>query len=145
MDTPPTFPLPTPPPPRAASKTGPLLSLLGAAAIVIGSFLPWITVTSPLGSLSTAGTEGDGIITMVVGGLVGFLSILELTEGRQTKRAVLVVSLVALAIGGFEYFTVQTRIEDAGTTELVRASIGIGIWAILAGAGLALFGSQQKR
>jgi hypothetical protein len=145
MDTPPTFPLPTPPPPQVASKTGPLLSLIGAAAIVVGSFLPWITVTSIFGTLSTAGTEGDGIITIVVGGVVGLFSILELTEGRQTKRAVTIGALVALVIGIFELMTVNDRIQEAGTTDLVRASVGIGIWAILGGAGLAVFGSLQHR
>lgn len=112
---------------------------------MVGSFLPWITVTSIFGTLSTAGTEGDGIITIVVGGVVGLFSILELTEGRQTKRAVTIGALVALVIGIFELMTVNDRIQEAGTTDLVRASVGIGIWAILGGAGLAVFGSLQHR
>src|SRR3546814_4443455 len=64
-------PIPPPPPPPApvstADSTARNLMLAGAGAITIGSLLPWASATSIFGTVSKAGTDGDGIITLGLG------------------------------------------------------------------------------
>ena len=44
-----------------------LLTLVGGALTAVGSILPWATIASGIGSISKAGTEGDGIFARVRG------------------------------------------------------------------------------
>ena len=50
---------------------------LGGLLIAIGSFLPWISVSSAFGSLSRNGVEGggDGVSTLIIGVLMVLLGI----------------------------------------------------------------------
>jgi hypothetical protein len=58
--------------------------LLGAGALlVVGALLPWATVIAPfVGTISAAGTDGDGVITLVLGLLVGACGIVGLRSQR---------------------------------------------------------------
>lgn len=127
-----------------ANKTGPILSLVGALAVVIGSFLPWATVTSGFGSIGVAGTEGDGVITLVAGAVIGILAALELGQSSKTRVATMIASLICLGIGLFEIANVSDAIGGV-SSEFARASVGIGLFAVAGGAGLAIFGSTLSR
>jgi hypothetical protein len=137
-----------PPPPLAypkePNKTGAIITLVGAAAIVLGSFLPWASVATVFGTISLAGTEGDGVITLVIGGIIGVLAGLELGGKSRRRTAAMIVGIVALGIGVFEIANVSDTASEV-SSQFARASVGIGLWAVLGGAALALLGSLQSR
>src|SRR5215207_130712 len=78
--------LPKPPPrrdlaepERAPNKAGPALMAVGGGLVLVGSFMPWASVATAFGTISIAGTEGDGKITLAVGLAMVLLSVMELT------------------------------------------------------------------
>lgn len=73
-------------PKLAASKAGPIVMAVGGGLVLIGSFKPWATVTSIFGTVSVAGTQGDGKITLVFGLIIVVLAILELTGRPSLAR-----------------------------------------------------------
>ena len=104
------------------------------AMIVLGSLLPWATVVTVFGSISISGTEGDGVITLFLGG-VGLTGVV-LALGRR-RRAVIVtltVAVLALLIAVYDI----ANIADIGGEELARVQIGLGLWLVLVGALLGI-------
>ena len=112
---PPVAQPPMPPPPVVAgnaSVKGAVLGLIGGAAIVAGSFLPWITVSAPfVGSLSKNGMEGgDGVITLAIGIAIVALSLTGMLGGKVSAASgviMLLASLAAGAIGVIDYLDIQ--------------------------------------
>src|SRR3546814_5869584 len=98
--------------------------LAGAGAITIGSLLPWASATSIFGTVSKAGTDGDGIITLGLGVLFGIWAFMNLAP-RARIAAGCVVALIAL----YEIVDVL----GTGHDDLV-VSVGIGLWIVAAGA-----------
>lgn len=45
----------------------PAAGAVAAILVVIGSVMPWASLTTPFGTVSAAGTEGDGKLTLVAG------------------------------------------------------------------------------
>lgn len=103
----------------------------GAAALTIGSFLPWATVTSVFGSISVAGTEGDGIMTLICGviAVIGF--------ALQRPLLAIIPAAIGLAIGVIDLTNVSRNLGDIDA-EIARASVGIGLWILVAGAVVAV-------
>ncbi len=118
------------------NKTGPVLELLGGGVVVLGSVLPWASLTTIFGTASVPGTEGDGLITMVVGGALCLLAILELGSSYDTRTLVMYAAMAAGGIGVYEWVTVRDRLVDV-SSELARASVGVGVYAVILGAALA--------
>lgn len=135
---PPSTPNPQPLPTKRPA--GPTLTLAGAALIVVGSFLPWATLTTVFGSIGFAGTEGDGKITLAIGLLTGIAAFLELTQGRDTRVPVIVLATAAGLAGIFGVANISDRIAGVNSG-FVHASTGIGLYAVIAGAGVALCGA----
>jgi len=119
----------------------PLLLALGAAAVMmLGSLLPWLTVTTSLGELSFTGTEGDGSITMALGAGIALMA----AVGLLQKRATLVSgTLIALAgvVAGMEALNF---VGDAKTTLGLVDSAQIevvtrpGMWVSMLGCAAAV-------
>jgi hypothetical protein len=63
----------------------------GAAGAFIGAFLPWATV----GAFSVAGTDGDGVLTLILGIAVGALGVSGI---RTAKKGLLIGSLIRAAL-----------------------------------------------
>jgi hypothetical protein len=148
--------LPEPPPPQrrepvepvstAPSKAGPIVMLVGGGLVLLGSFLPWATVTTAFGTISVAGTNGDGTITLVVGLVIVVLSILELT---RTVRLLniwggFVGGLVATGIGVLDYADVNDRIAGV-SSDVAQAAVGVGLYAVIAGGVAVIVGAYLKR
>lgn len=45
----------------------PAAGAVAAILVIIGSVMPWASVTTPFGTVSAAGTEGDGKLTLIAG------------------------------------------------------------------------------
>jgi hypothetical protein len=145
------LPPPPPPPPPASAPTAQRiaaigwLGILGCAAGVIGSFMAWITVSFGLGSVDVNGTNGDGKITAAIGIVAGLLALFGLTTGNQGKIMLAgMLSIAGTGISVFEWRHVASKIDALGTNEIATASVGTGIWVMLAGfvvATICLFKS----
>jgi Protein of unknown function (DUF2510) len=134
---------PVPPPAAAATRsTSPapwIIAVAGALAIV-GSILPWATVRTGFGELSVSGTDGDGVITLVLGiALVG-LGLCGFTRARQILSGVSL--LPALGVGAIALIDIVdvSNVADELGSDFAQVSIGSGLWVCLAAAVLALVG-----
>lgn len=137
---PPSFAPPPPPPPPPAAQIQPIgwVGILGCAAGVIGSFMAWITVTTGLGSVSISGTDGDGKVSAAIGILAGFAALVGLSKGARGQVILAVLLAVAgLALSIYEWRHVSDKIDGLGSNEFARASVGTGIWVMLAGFAVA--------
>jgi hypothetical protein len=122
-----------------------VLAVVGAGAVILGSLLPWAKLTHVFGSASFSGIEGDGVITLVLSGVLLMGAILQLTN--ETSRHVwtevvaagstLLVAVVALT-------NMIANIGDADS-EFAWASVGPGLYLVVAGAGMALVGTDMTR
>lgn len=114
------------------------LLVAGTAVVAVAALLPWATVNAGFISVTKAGTDGDGIITLVLALVVGGLLLAKWKAGLS--RAVVIVSLVlgaiVLAIGTYDVIDVASTVEENEFVE-VRASVGIGLWLTVLG-GIAM-------
>jgi hypothetical protein len=114
------------------------LLVVGTAVVAVAALLPWATVNAGLVSVSKAGTDGDGVITLVLALVVGGLVLAKWKAGLS--RPVVIVSLVlgaiVLAIATYDAIDVGSTVEENELVE-VRASVGIGLWLTLLG-GIAM-------
>lgn len=114
---------------------GVILGLIGGAALVIGSFLTWVTVSLDIqkfaqilgvdpsalaaatGSttFSAAGTHGDGKITLVMGLLVivGAILVIAKTAKKAGYAVVAIAGVIGTAICVYEIASKSSQINDA--------------------------------
>lgn len=113
--------------------------LLGAAAVAaLGSFLPWVTVTIFLGTVTANGMDGDGKITL------GIAAVLALVAWFA-RRWALIPALALTGIAIYEVVNISSKLNDMKSqaqiaTSLqisIHGSIGIGVWLILAASLVA--------
>jgi hypothetical protein len=161
MDRPPTpppseEPLPEPPLPgmSAGGPTGPVqpaattnrnaawLVLAGGILVVVGVFLPWITVSGPNGSSSASGWDSSEWGFLILGGfaIARGLSmtrpdLFRFTLGTPLIGGVILVVLIVLRWGDLQDTLTALRAYPG-----VTASLGIGIWSVIAGTACVLLG-----
>ncbi|MFM8858269.1 MAG: hypothetical protein ACKOI2_13940 [Actinomycetota bacterium] len=82
--------LPPPPPPRQRLSITARLALIAFGTAIVASFLPWVRVLF----VTVNGTDGDGVISLVAGG-IGFGSVI-LSE-RSTRRLLLVHASIVVS------------------------------------------------
>ena len=119
-------------------KFGNLISLIGAAMMVVGLFLPWAT----LGALSVSGfaKSGDAKYLLVAGIGIGLISL----AGMAMKKSVgLIVFIFSILSGGlllYLYTALTDNLSDKAVLG-VSAQIGSGFWLSCAGVVIALIGA----
>lgn len=125
------------PAPQAAPAikpwSGPVRVLIfgGAAVLAAGSLLPWVKVSVGFLTVTKNGTDGDGVLTLILAGLVALLFWL---VKPHITAAVLVLILGGLGgiIAVYDIIDLSNRAHSLlVSSNLVSASIGIGL--ILAG------------
>jgi hypothetical protein len=99
-------------PEQALVKRSLLLALGGAAVMILGSLLPWLTVTTPLGIFSFTGTEGDGSITMALGAGIALMAAVGLIQKRATLVSGTLIGLAGVVAG----MEALNFVEDAKAT-----------------------------
>ena len=123
-------------------------AIAGGALMFVGSFLPWVTVTTIFGTLSRSGVDGngDGIISAGLGIAAALIGVALLKRvSRPLSLALtspLSLALTGVAIVGgllvyLDVTNIQRRLGDLGT-DAALASVGIGLWVVGAGAALSL-------
>jgi hypothetical protein len=138
MPTPPSFvedrPAPTIP-------VGAWVLLVAAIATVLGALLPWARVGVTFGdegiSANISGTEGDGVITLVLGLVLGGMAVLALATRRVATWAAVVALVAAAIIVAIAIFDIVDVNRTAGDIRpLIDVTVGAGLWLTLI-AGLA--------
>lgn len=117
------------------------VALAGVALIVVGSFLPWASVSILGQEVTVDGMDGDGAITLIGGVLVGALALaahLQRPARWKVVTALVVAALVTL-VAVIDIVDVNSRVADVEGDFAVdiEASIGIGLWLVLAGGIVA--------
>src|SRR5690606_12944525 len=115
--------VPAPPVSPAAVRTSADWAAFGCSvAVVAGSFMPWVDA----GFISAAGTEGDGMLTLVLGAIAVFTSLV-----RKSIGTIVAMALVVL-IAGYDVANISTMADDS----FITVSPGMGlILVLLAGIG----------
>lgn len=126
------------------------LTIAAGMLIALGSLLPWRTVSAPLvGTVNANGTEGDGILTLILGVLIAASGIVRAMYGRSMLSSIAgVVFTVFAAFVTYTAFKSAVEAIELVQSDLARASIGIGLWVVLVGVVcgfVGTFGSLTKR
>src|SRR6478672_6846698 len=94
-----------------------LLGLIGAAALVVGSFMTWIKASAGLfGTLTRSGIDGggDGWFFVILGALVAAVILRAKSRHKAARKPgaiALALGVVALGLAIYEVVHVQTRID----------------------------------
>ncbi|HHW82327.1 MAG TPA: hypothetical protein GX743_00690 [Actinomycetales bacterium] len=120
---------------------------LGSAVLMLlGTFLPWATVTSVFGNVSISGVQGDGVIVLLLALIGGAaLAIHVLAKGEWT-RFMPWVALGAGALGLLISLIGLINVGSVGGDAYASAGIGFGlILTFIASAGLAVASFLYQR
>lgn len=130
------------------------LVLGGAGLLLLGSFLPWATVSVKMAgaeaiSRTVSGLDGDGTITLVLG--IGALVLTLLKNPPKAKLFALIALILAglAALIGFIDIFRLTKNSDAdaimaATGGGLSVTPGIGLILVIIGGAAAAFGSWQR-
>ena len=137
-----------PPTPKTKTPPGVWIAFGSCAALIIGAFLPWVTASTAFGGdLAVNGIDGDGKITAALG--AGAAIVLLSSVGHRALQACIGVALlgaIAAVIAFADYNDAQDRVRRANeTSNLVHASVGVGLWLTLAGAVSLVVGALHTR
>ena len=132
--------------PHAGSRLPGVLVLAGGLAVMIGVFLPWLRATGPGGSVTENGLRIGTYGTLILGGFATArgASLLRpdtvrMQMGTPVIGGVLIAILVALRWGDL-----QAQVRDASVLPGFTASIGIGVWVVIAGAAAIVIGGLMS-
>lgn len=113
------------------------VSLVGAALLALGSLLDWATVKTIFGEIGVAGTEGDGVLTLVAAGLALVLFL------ASKPKAGAVVALLGTAVAIYDFANLTSTF--AGSSDGASASVGIGLYlCVIGGAAASIAGFMTK-
>jgi hypothetical protein len=120
-----------------------LLVLGGGLAVVIGVFLPWLQATGPGGTLSENGIKIGTFGTLILGGFAVAKGMSILRPGLITMRlsSPLLTGALLAGLMALRWNSLQTAINDTNALSPdVTATIGIGVWLVIAGIAAILLG-----
>jgi O-antigen ligase len=129
--------------------------LAAGVAAIVGSFLPWATVSAPIiGTISKSGTDGsDGWVSVGLGALLVTYSVVRLWPIRLPVAVTALAGLVAALLVGFgivEFIDLSSKADEAKSmmagrddpfgigaafSKAVQIKPGAGLWLVTA-AGL---------
>jgi hypothetical protein len=126
---------------------GAVLVVIAGLLIVLGSFLPWITLRAAfVGTVSRSGMEGgDGIGTLLLGVVTVVIGVARLASARLPRfvqRSSIVTGGVTFLIAAIDYADAASRVRAASSrlSEVGAASVGPGLWTLFLGAIIAVVG-----
>jgi membrane-associated protease RseP (regulator of RpoE activity) len=149
--------MPGPTPPAAsppAQRTGAWTTVGAGVAVIVGSFLPWASITVPIvGTVTASGADGtDGWVTAAIGALLALHGAATLRKRLPITVDTLAV-LAGLSVAGIAVWKIvdlRSSVEDMrrqmsanrdefgfadALANAVHARVGVGLWLLIA-AGL---------
>lgn len=125
------------PAPIAVTQTEPnvlgIIAAVGAAALCLGSFLPWVKVSAGIfGTLTIDGMSGDGKFTAAIGAIAAVLLLVgALTANRDSLVAGTVVAGLGGLVAAYDLVNISRLVDVNGP---VSTQIGGGLYLCVAGA-----------
>jgi len=110
-----------------------IAALVAAGGIVVGSIGPWITVLG----IDRSNTDGDGILTLMLGAAAAAMLFAVLNLGEDRVRLKARLCTVCIPLGAVSFLVAVTdmgevtsrHVELFGTT--ITAQPGWGLWLVL--------------
>jgi len=134
-------------PPRPKATVGGALLLVAAAVVLLGCFLPWVSVGGTSINGFDDGFVFDNEMYDAPGALAAFGVVLLLAFGITLLAAgrVLAIAIISVVASGLgllvAFFYVAMCVDMADSLSLVGADVGIGVILQPIGALLAIAGS----
>ena len=115
--------------------------MLGGVMTAVGSILPWAKVSSMFGTISKAGTEGDGMITLIVGIVVILFGTIVFIIDKY-DFAVIFATLSSIGIISVAIIDLVSTSRRAAMVsgQYVTASVGEGLYIVLLGGIIIMVG-----
>ena len=104
--------------------------------------LDWLNAA--FGSISKAGTDGDGILTLGAGVALLVGGLIKQSQAGKTSRANILIVLAALAAAAIAIYDISD-VSNLGGNEFVSVSVGPGLYVVLVGAIIGVFGASGVR
>jgi hypothetical protein len=131
---------------RGADVAGATMAGVGGLLIILGSVLPWFIAVDPvLGVSSVNGMRGgDGLLTLAFGAATLLVAVMRLVRTRTSaivQRFSIASGIGTRFVAAANYVSIQRQATDlVARSDVGIALVGTGIWALLAGALLAVAG-----
>jgi hypothetical protein len=143
----------------------PLLTIVGGAIAVIGSFLTWFSLSGLLEGSAKGIDASDGWITFTAGLIAAAAGLAALARGGRRALGVLAIlgGLAAGGVGVLDATTirdqladeiseqtgasaddVRVQIDQAVDAGQLEVTIGIGLYLVIAGGAVALVGGLMQ-
>jgi hypothetical protein len=124
--------------------------IVGAGAVILGSFMPWATVTAVfVGTINASGVQGgDGWIAIA---LAVPLLVFGIRSARSRARIpvwwTVALGLLLITFSVFEVTNVSNKISSVNSraSGLGHASVGYGLWLVVVGAIAVCVGAVTSR
>jgi hypothetical protein len=118
------------------------LTLAGGVLVVLGVFLPWITASGPGGSVSFSGLDSNEWGFVILGGfaIVRGLSMARPDRFHFTLGTPLIGGIILAVLVALRWGDLQDALAIYRTQPGVTASLGIGVWSVIAGTACVLLG-----
>jgi zinc-ribbon domain len=146
---------------------GGVLATLAGALLVLGTFLPWVSIKVLGTTIQASGIDsGVGTCTLLLGGfalVIGISTLGGLRLPTPTGPATITAGLIAALIGIWEVARIGGRLDGFGGTffrinrgtdlppalnrgfalrrlldRLIAQHVGVGLWVVIAGAAVAI-------
>jgi hypothetical protein len=104
--------------------------MLSAAAIVVGSYAPWLNDKSGLDRNALYGVDGYGVYVALGGVVIAFCGLI------RTYLGAAVIAALVSAVGVMTYLDAKHRTETFGA-DYFGGSIGWGLIVVIIGGGAA--------
>jgi hypothetical protein len=111
---------------------------IAAGATLLGSLLPWASITFFLGTISVAGTRVDGKYTALLAIAAGILTIVSLNNrNRGPMLAAAILLTIAAAVAVWDLADIGAHVGSLTTDEgdtVGSVDIGVGLYLCTAGS-----------
>ena len=107
-------------------KPAQAVALLAFFGVFIGSFLPWVSV----GIFTKNGTDGDGIITLILAATGVALLLFARSQGPALLAGL--AALLAVGVGGYDAVNISNKANELNSTQsLIQFNVSIGSGLVL--------------
>jgi hypothetical protein len=118
------------PAPQATNEwsTGVRIAIFGGAGLLaLGSLLTWVKASAGIATATKAGTDGDGVLTLILAGLIALLFWLIKNHGSAAFTT-MALGAIAGAIALYDIVDISNKADKlVSQTVSVHASVGIGL------------------
>jgi hypothetical protein len=123
-----------------------MLVLLGGLAAVLGVFLPWVQASGGGTTITENGIKSGTYATLVLGGLAAArgASMLRPDMFRMRLGTPVIGGVLIAVFTAIRWSALNQRVADYNAIPGVTASIGVGVWLVIAGTACIIVGGLMS-